>query len=96
MSSLIKDISFGNILTIITIIFAAGLSYGTFTNSAKEQNILRSIMERRIEIVETNTKLLETKINELNNRSAVLNADLDYIRKGIDELKLTFKEFSKK
>lgn len=85
--SVLEKIGLGNILSILSVIFAAGLFYGKINTTTDEFKTLRVGDLARIEKIEISNELLKDKVHNLEKNNVQLSSDIKYIVSSIDEIK---------
>lgn len=83
----LEKIGLGNILSILSIIFAAGLFYGKINSTVDEFKTLRTNDLIRIEKLETNHEILKNRVSDIEKNNVEIKVDLNYIKLGIEEIK---------
>ena len=82
-----QKLGVGNLLTILSVIFAAGLFYGKINSTVDEFKTLRSSDISRIEKIETSHEILKNRVNDIEKNNVEVRVDLNYIKLGIEEIK---------
>lgn len=77
----------GNVITLLSIIFAGGIFYGKLNSTVDEFKSLRTSDLTRIEKIEISHKALEEKVSDIEKNNVEVKVDLNYIKLGIEEIK---------
>lgn len=85
----LEKLGMGNLLTILSIIFAAGLFYGKINSTVDEFKTLRTNDLIRIEKLETGHEILKSRVSDIEKNNVEVKVDLNYIKLGIEEIKRT-------
>lgn len=84
---LLGKIGLGNVITLLSIIFAAGIFYGKLNSTVDEFKTLRTSDLTRIEKIEISHKALADKVADIEKNNVEVKVDLNYIKLGIEEIK---------
>jgi len=91
MPKFIQEISFGTILTLISVVAAISIAWGKIEYTTAEFKTTRNEDLKRVEKVEISHEVIKERISNIEKTTAILHTDISYIKSGIEEIKQALK-----